>query len=165
MLQLGEPPQVFMISATHPGEYDLPQLREKLGQQKTVKEVDAGKRLAVRQQGNSVLGWIERQNLPEQADRLADDIGRQVVKVGNLVHLCVNLFVRDVDAWKLSDLLLDDLTIDEVADKRFVVGWRAIAEHHAEPAFDLNIAECDDSMIDHGYHAIDDFRSRRERRQ
>jgi hypothetical protein len=71
VLALGEPPQVFMISATHPGDHDLPQLREKLGQEKTVAEVDTGKRLAVRQQGNSVLGWIERQNLPEHARRLA----------------------------------------------------------------------------------------------
>lgn len=71
VLSLGEPPRVFMISATHPEQHELPQLREKLGQEKSVAEVDTGRRMAVRQQGNSVLGWIERQNLPEHARRLA----------------------------------------------------------------------------------------------
>jgi hypothetical protein len=71
VLSLGEPPQVFMISATNPEDHELPQLREKLGQEKSVAEVSTGRQLAVRQQGNSVLGWIERQNLPEHARRLA----------------------------------------------------------------------------------------------
>src|SRR4051812_27181099 len=42
VLALGEPPRVFMISATHPGEHELPQLREKLGQEKSVAEVNTG---------------------------------------------------------------------------------------------------------------------------
>jgi hypothetical protein len=72
VLKLAEPPRVFMISAVRPDEHDLPQLRHLLGQQKTVEEVDRGKQAAQRQQGNSVLGWVERQNLPQQAARLAN---------------------------------------------------------------------------------------------
>jgi hypothetical protein len=71
VLSLPEPPRVFMVSAVHPQEYDLPALRDTLGQQKTVEEIDKSKQAAARQQGSSVLGWIRRQNLPEQADRLA----------------------------------------------------------------------------------------------
>jgi GTPase Era involved in 16S rRNA processing len=71
VLNLPEPPRVFMVSAVHPQEYDLPALRDTLGQQKTVEEVDQSKQAAARQQGSSVLGWIRRQNLPEQAERLA----------------------------------------------------------------------------------------------
>jgi GTPase Era involved in 16S rRNA processing len=71
VLNLPERPRVFMVSAVHPQEYDLPQLRDMLGQQKTVAEVDKSKQAAARQQGSSVLGWIRRQNLPEQAERLA----------------------------------------------------------------------------------------------
>ncbi|HEY7117955.1 MAG TPA: GTPase domain-containing protein [Tepidisphaeraceae bacterium] len=71
VLSLPEPPRVFMISAIHPTDYDLPQLRTKLGEQKTAREVDTGKRAAAKQQGSSVLGWIRRQNLPEHARRLA----------------------------------------------------------------------------------------------
>jgi len=71
VLNLPDPPRVFMVSAVHPQEYDLPKLREMLGQQKTLQEVDLSKQAASRQQGNSVLGWIRRQNLPQHADRLA----------------------------------------------------------------------------------------------
>jgi hypothetical protein len=71
VLSLPEPPRVFMVSAMNAQEYDLPALRDMLGQQKSVEEIDKGKQAAARQQGSSVLGWIRRQNLPEQADRLA----------------------------------------------------------------------------------------------
>src|SRR5258706_3076178 len=71
VLNWRERPRVFMVSAVHPPEYDLPQLRDMLGQQKSVQEVDKSKQAAARQQGSSVLGWIRRQNLPEQAERLA----------------------------------------------------------------------------------------------
>ena len=64
VLSLPEPPRVFMVSAVHPQEYDLPRLREMLAEQKSVEEVDKSKQAAARQQGSSVLGWIRRQNLP-----------------------------------------------------------------------------------------------------
>ena len=70
VLNLGAPPRVYMISAKYPDQYDLPQLRDMLGQQKSLEEVGHGKKAAVRQQGNSVLGWIQRQDLPQQAARL-----------------------------------------------------------------------------------------------
>jgi GTPase Era involved in 16S rRNA processing len=70
VLGLPAAPRVFMVSAVHPQEYDLPQLREMLGEHKSVEEIDKSKQAAARQQGSSVLGWIRRQNLPEQADRL-----------------------------------------------------------------------------------------------
>jgi len=72
VLSLPEPPRVFMVSAVHPQEYDLPQLRDMLGQQKSQAEVGKSKQAAAKQQGNSVLGWIRRQNLPQQARRLGN---------------------------------------------------------------------------------------------
>jgi GTPase Era involved in 16S rRNA processing len=72
VLKLGDPPRVFMVSAARPTEHDLPKLRDLLAQQKSVEEVDRGRQAAQRQQGNSILGWIERQGLPDQARRLAN---------------------------------------------------------------------------------------------
>src|SRR3954454_18766481 len=42
VLKMGAPPRVFMISAKYPDRYDLPQLREMLGQQKSLEEVGHG---------------------------------------------------------------------------------------------------------------------------
>ena len=71
VLKLGDSPRVFMVSAVHPTDHDLPKLRDLLGQQKTLEDVDRGKQAAQRQQSNSVLGWIERQDLSGHANRLA----------------------------------------------------------------------------------------------
>jgi hypothetical protein len=72
VLGLNEPPRVFMVSAANPDQFDFPALRKMLGVQKTVEEVGRGRQAAASQQGNSVLGWIARQNLPDQAQRLAN---------------------------------------------------------------------------------------------
>jgi hypothetical protein len=100
VLALPESPRVFMVSAVQPQEYDLPQLREMLGEHKSVAEVDQSKQAAARQQGSSVLGWIRRQNLPEQAARLgrfqeeAEDIINERLGIP-LVEKCVPAMLDD----------------------------------------------------------------------
>jgi len=70
-LELPHPPAICMISAALPDKYDLPALRDRLGQQKTPQIVSRSKRLASQRQAASLLHWLERQNLPERAQRLA----------------------------------------------------------------------------------------------
>lgn len=110
VLNLPAPPRVFMVSAIDPNQYDLPKLREMLGQQKTVQEVDQSKQAAARQQGNSVLGWIDRQNLPQHADRIAH-VEQNVEEVTNerlgapLLERCIPAMLDD-PAHRLA--VLDD---------------------------------------------------------
>jgi hypothetical protein len=100
VLNLPAAPRVFMISALHPEKFDLPHLRDMLGQQKTIEEVDKSKQAAARQQGHSVLGWIRRQNLPEQVERLthlqqdAEEIISERIG-GPLLEKCIPAMLDD----------------------------------------------------------------------
>ncbi len=69
-LGLEAPPPVRLISATHPDRYDLPELRRLLGRHKSTREVDQSRRLASQRQAQSLLQWIERQDVPGQLARL-----------------------------------------------------------------------------------------------
>jgi hypothetical protein len=69
-LSLSAPPEVFLISATSPGNYDLPRLRGLLSREKTHKAVQQGRELAGRRQDRSLLDWLATQQLAERADRL-----------------------------------------------------------------------------------------------
>ena len=67
---LQSPPRVWRISAAQPEQYDLPALRGLLAQQKPLEDVHQSKQLAFRQQGISVLKWLEGQDLRGRAQRL-----------------------------------------------------------------------------------------------
>jgi GTPase Era involved in 16S rRNA processing len=67
---LQSPPDVFLISATHPERYDLPRLRGLLSRQKTEDVLRKSKELAVRRQDRSLLAWLREQQLDERAARL-----------------------------------------------------------------------------------------------
>ena len=71
LLKLEAPPRVFMLSAIHPDRYDLPSLRDALGTQKTLADVEKGRDAASRQQEHSIFSWISQQNLPGRAQSLA----------------------------------------------------------------------------------------------
>lgn len=70
-LALGQPPRVYMISATHPGGFDLPELRETLIQEKSAQVVRESQEMAVRRQDHSLLSWLDSQQLSVRAQRLA----------------------------------------------------------------------------------------------
>jgi hypothetical protein len=70
-LSLGSPPDVFLISATHPQRYELPRLRGVLSRQKSDETVRQSKDLAVRRQDRSLVQWLQAQQLDERAARLA----------------------------------------------------------------------------------------------
>jgi hypothetical protein len=69
-LSLPDPPQVYMISATHPQAYELPALREMLAREKSSQLVRQSQDLASRRQDGSLLAWLESQQLPVRAKRL-----------------------------------------------------------------------------------------------
>src|SRR5687768_10119698 len=64
------PPDVFVVSATHPSAFDLPALRQKLAQQKSAETVKQSVLLAGRQRERSVMSWIDDQRLPERVQRV-----------------------------------------------------------------------------------------------
>lgn len=70
-LSLGDLPRVYMISATNPGELDLPELRATLIKQKSAQAVRQSQELAVRRQDRSLLSWLDGQQLSIRAQRLA----------------------------------------------------------------------------------------------
>ena len=69
-LTLGNAPDVFLISATHPDRYDLPRLRQLLSRQKADDVVRQSKELAVKRQDRSLVQWLREQNLDERGARL-----------------------------------------------------------------------------------------------
>ena len=90
-LELKAPPEVLLVSARRPEEYDLPQLRKKLGVQKSAKHVTQSRQLAVARRQTTVMHWVREQHLParaKSAERLVDDaaelladrIGRPVLE-------------------------------------------------------------------------------------
>lgn len=70
-LGLDAPPKVYTISATHPEQYDLPALRSALAREKSTDAVRQSQGLAARRQDGSLLAWVEGQQLPVRAERLA----------------------------------------------------------------------------------------------
>lgn len=68
---LSSPPEIFLISAIRPEDYDLPRLRAMLSRQKPDDAVRRSKDLAGRRQDRSLIGWLREQRLSERAARLA----------------------------------------------------------------------------------------------
>ena len=62
-------PKVYLVSAIRGGEFDLPELREKLSREKSGEAVKQSIELAGRQRERSMLRWLESQRLPERARR------------------------------------------------------------------------------------------------
>jgi hypothetical protein len=69
-LQLPSPPPVFIVSATHPDQFDLPNLRQRLAAQKSTGVVKHSLALAAKQRERSMLQWLSSQQLPQRAARL-----------------------------------------------------------------------------------------------
>lgn len=71
LLSLPARPRVFLVSATHADEFDLPALRSLLSRGKSDDLVAESRGLACRRQDRSLLGWFDRQRLDERAKQLA----------------------------------------------------------------------------------------------
>ncbi len=110
-LHLEQPPKVWAISALHPEQYDLPGLRAVISQQKTPETVVRSKQLAGRQQGVSLLAWIDRQDLPRRLaafNRIQRDAEEQLAqRVGTPLAERVVPQLLDNPALRLSQA--DDL--------------------------------------------------------
>lgn len=81
VLGLDSPPRVWLISAAHPGDHDLPALRELLSRQRGQASVDSSLRSAARQQDLTIARWVARQDLGrrlEETDRLLSAAEAQV---------------------------------------------------------------------------------------
>ena len=63
-------PIVFVVSANRPDEFDFPDLRQRLAQQKPAATVKQSIELAGRQRQRSMLAWLDAQRLPERVARM-----------------------------------------------------------------------------------------------
>jgi hypothetical protein len=71
VLSLDSPPRVFLLSATNPEQFDLPELSRLLSRQKPAEAVAQSRELANRRRQRSMLTWLMQQDLPGRAGRLA----------------------------------------------------------------------------------------------
>lgn len=112
LLNLDQPPRVWMISAIQADAYDLPELRRRLDRQLASRSVDSSRQLAQRRQGSVLLDWIDARQLPRRRaaiDRLIeqtrDELAARVA--GPLLDQAVNGLLDD-PAYRL--MLVDQLT-------------------------------------------------------
>jgi GTPase Era involved in 16S rRNA processing len=70
VLSLPQPPRVFMISAVHSREFDLPELSKFLSLEKSTELVADSRQLASLRRQKSLLSWLDAQDLPGRASRL-----------------------------------------------------------------------------------------------
>ena len=68
-LKLENPPEVFLVSAQRPAQYDLPRLAAILSRQRGADAVERSRQLAVRRQAVTLLDWLDQQDLPGMAAR------------------------------------------------------------------------------------------------
>jgi hypothetical protein len=68
-LSIGEP-KVWLLSAANADQFDLPELRKLLSQEKSGDMVRQSQSLAKQQQDRSILAWMDAQDLPGKAKRL-----------------------------------------------------------------------------------------------
>lgn len=83
VLELPSVPEVLLVSATHPTDYDLPRLRKLMGVQRSQKQIRQSRKLAIRRRLSSVVDWVEDQDLAGQAQsvqRLTDDAGELIAE-------------------------------------------------------------------------------------
>ncbi len=69
-LQLEAAPKVWVVSATHPGEFDFPGLRKLLASDRPTDLVERARSGAARRQACSLLEWVKEQRLEEQLGRV-----------------------------------------------------------------------------------------------
>ncbi len=70
-LSLPHPPRVRLVSALAPDRFELPALREALSMQRSAEEVEQSRQLASRRRALSIARWLDEQDLPDRAQRLA----------------------------------------------------------------------------------------------
>ncbi|WP_428939269.1 GTPase domain-containing protein [Fontivita pretiosa] len=71
VLELPSPPRVFAISAIHPDDHELPELRDMLATARPQQSVTTARELAARRQDRSLLAWLDKQKLDQRAEQLA----------------------------------------------------------------------------------------------
>jgi hypothetical protein len=71
VLSLPQPPRVFMTCATDAEKFDLPELAKLLSQEKSADVLAESRELADRRRQKSLLDWLDKQDLPGRAARLA----------------------------------------------------------------------------------------------
>jgi hypothetical protein len=116
-LSLSEPPRVYMISATHPEAFDLPELRETLIRERSTQDVRKSQELAARRQDRSLLAWLDGQQLPVRAQRLvrlqqdAEDMAAQ--RIGG--PLLEEVIPRLLDDPSTRGAMADEILTERVA--------------------------------------------------
>jgi hypothetical protein len=126
LLKLEDPPKVWLISATHPEMYMLPDLRALLGQQKSAAIVDQSRKHALLRQGKSLAEWVGKQDLDnrlESLDRLAELAEGEIAdRIGSpLVDVAIPKLLDD-PAYRLA-------LADELMNQR-VIRWPIVNVFH-----------------------------------
>ncbi|MEL7238578.1 MAG: hypothetical protein AAGK78_06925, partial [Planctomycetota bacterium] len=124
-LALQSPPEVLLISAHRPDDYDLPRLRDDVRQAKSEKLVAQSKQLAKQRQLHSIAAWGKQQDLAgraastkrlldDTADRLAERVGRPILEealpattddLGRRMELIEPAVRRRLRAWPIVNLI------------------------------------------------------------
>lgn len=69
-LGLSEPPRVWLVSALHPDQFDLPDLRRMVMSQKSESAVAGSRALAARRREASLTRWLRARDMAATAERL-----------------------------------------------------------------------------------------------
>jgi GTPase Era involved in 16S rRNA processing len=102
VLKLSAPPRVYLISAIHPEQFDLPELSKLLSREKSTQLVSASRDLAGRQRERSLLRWLGEQNLTGRAQEMgrlaeeASELAAQRIGVP-LLEVAVPAMLEDSD--------------------------------------------------------------------
>jgi hypothetical protein len=127
VLSLESPPQVFLISARRPGQFDLPELSKLLSGAKSAEALEQSRELAMRRRGATLLNWLIGQDLSGRAGRL----GRLETEAGELLsqRLGVPLVENSIPAMT-DDPAYQRIIMDEVFTRR-VARWPIVNVLHS----------------------------------
>jgi hypothetical protein len=127
VLSLASEPEVMLISAIRPGEWDLPALAKLLSRQKSTGDVADSRRLAQRRRQNSLVDWLVAQDLPGRAQRL----GRIEEEASELLSQRVGVpIVEEVVPEIVDDAAYRTVMMEGVFDRR-VARWPVVNILHA----------------------------------
>jgi GTPase Era involved in 16S rRNA processing len=160
VLSLPAPPRVFMISARRPEAFDLPELSRLLSRERSPDALADSRKLASRQRTRTLLKWLDKQDLPGRAARLArleDEAGDLLnARVGGpLVESVVpkmlddpayrrvmtdGVFLRRVARWPIVNIIhtlllpLRFVIRENAAPNSFFGGEEALVDAHLKIA-------------------------------
>jgi hypothetical protein len=117
VLGLPTAPQIFMISAKHPTNFDLPELTKLLSREKSADSLAASRQLAQRRRQRTLLDWLQRQDLPGRAARLSrlDDLAADLLNERIGIPLVETIIPEMIDDPSYRAVMTDGVFARRVA--------------------------------------------------